>query len=241
MDLNSSLDIIIKDLKEAREIIDDLRNYKGVPLLQVELAKSKCRNAEELIALLKTIMPQAEKEEPEKAPAPEPRHVAPRKETLIEISDEEPEKPAAVKEIPEPVKKEEMVTVVTGVVKQVPEQVHEKRHEKAIFADSFPDRHDSLNEQLGSSRREEDFAASIKSRPVNNLDEAIGVNDKFLFIREIFRGDQSSYSAALDKLNMAENISDARAIVMSYTGEGDESEAVKLLLDIVKRKFTFNG
>ena len=55
MDFNATIDIIIKDLNEAREIIDDLKKYPGVPELQVELAKSKCKSASEVIALLKNI------------------------------------------------------------------------------------------------------------------------------------------------------------------------------------------
>jgi|SRR5664280_719349 len=55
MDFNSTIDLIIKDLNEASEIIDDLKKYPGVPALQVELAKSKCRSAGEVIALLKNI------------------------------------------------------------------------------------------------------------------------------------------------------------------------------------------
>ena len=55
MDLNSTIDIIIKDLNEAREIIDDLKKYPGVPELQVELAKSKCKSASEVIALFKNL------------------------------------------------------------------------------------------------------------------------------------------------------------------------------------------
>ena len=55
MDFNKTIDIIIKDLREAREIIDDLKNYPGVPQLQIELIKSKCKSAEEIIALLKNM------------------------------------------------------------------------------------------------------------------------------------------------------------------------------------------
>jgi hypothetical protein len=55
MDFNSTIDLIIKDLNEASEIIDDLKKYPGVPALQVELAKSKCRSAGEVIALLKNL------------------------------------------------------------------------------------------------------------------------------------------------------------------------------------------
>jgi hypothetical protein len=53
MDFNATIDLIIKDLIEASEIIDDLKKYPGVPVLQVELAKAKCRSAGDVIALLK--------------------------------------------------------------------------------------------------------------------------------------------------------------------------------------------
>jgi hypothetical protein len=55
MDFNTTIDLIIKDLKEAAEIIDDLKKYPGVPALQVELAKAKCRSAADVIALLKSL------------------------------------------------------------------------------------------------------------------------------------------------------------------------------------------
>ena len=55
MDFNSTIDLIIKDLDEAREIIDDFKNYPDVPFLQIELAKSKCKSASEVISLLKKL------------------------------------------------------------------------------------------------------------------------------------------------------------------------------------------
>ena len=55
MDLNSTIDIIIKDLNDVREIIDDLKKYPGVPELQIELAKSKCKSSSEVIALFKNL------------------------------------------------------------------------------------------------------------------------------------------------------------------------------------------
>src|SRR5512136_2627765 len=55
MDLNATIDIIIKDLNDVRDIIDDLKIYPGVPELQVELAKAKCKSAAEVIALLKNL------------------------------------------------------------------------------------------------------------------------------------------------------------------------------------------
>jgi hypothetical protein len=93
-----------------------------------------------------------------------------------------------------------------------------------------------FNEQLGSLINEEDISAVLKTKPVSNLFEAIGINDKFLYIREIFGGSQESYNEGISKLNKVDNLPDAKAVIMSYTGEGDENEAVKQLLDLVKRK-----
>jgi len=53
MDFDATIDLIIRELKEASDIIDDLKRYPDVPLLQVELAKMKCKSAGDVIALLK--------------------------------------------------------------------------------------------------------------------------------------------------------------------------------------------
>ena len=76
--------------------------------------------------------------------------------------------------------------------------------------------------------------------PITNLSEAIGVNDKFLFIREIFDGNKDAYTQAISRLDHAESLTDARAVIMSYTGDNNENEAVKQLLDLVKRKLPSN-
>jgi hypothetical protein len=210
MDFNATIDLIIRDLDEAREIIDDLKKYPGVPVLQVELAKSKCKSAGEIIALLKNIredIPQqkAEKEEKESEPI------------NMEITEPLPEKP-----------KEEVL------------KTHKKESESTIIADKFHHLSNSFNEQMGSIKTDEDISDMLKTKKLLDLSDAIGINDKFLFIREIFEGNKDAYNQAITRLNSAQNIIDARAVIMSYTGDNDESEAVKQLLDLVKRKFPHN-
>jgi predicted CopG family antitoxin len=80
----------------------------------------------------------------------------------------------------------------------------------------------------------------LKTKPINSLSEAIGVNDKFLFIREIFKGNKDSFSQAISRLEHSESLEDAKAVIMSYTGDSNENEAVKELLDLVKRKLPSN-
>jgi hypothetical protein len=251
MDFNTTIDIIIKDLREAREIIDDLKNYPGVPGIQVELAKSKCKSAEEIIALLKTMKKEFQSPSDQKAEVIKVTDVV---EDVKVIKSSKPLLPDALIEISEKEKSQSFSAFVNSkkepgiinlTVKEKPvtednsvirKKSRGKKHDNNIVADKFSGMSNTFNEQLGNIKTDGDISAVIKSRPVSNLIEAIGINDKFLFVREIFNGDQLSYTEAIAKLNKVDKLSDAKAVIMSYTGEGDENVAVKQLLDLVKRK-----
>jgi hypothetical protein len=195
MDFNSTIDLIIKDLNEASEIIDDLKKYPGVPALQVELAKSKCRSAGDVIALLKNL---ADAVPVQKEPA-----------------QEKPKKPEAVAS--------EIITFETTTV-----------------ADKFDPPSDLYDEKIATGKTEKDLSDQLKANPIASLSEVIGIGEKFLFIGELFKGDKEAYSQALSRLDKAENLNDALAIIMSYTDEKPENEAVVQLLNLVKLKLLSN-
>ena len=218
MDFNATIDLIIRDLDEAREIIDDLKKYPGVPALQVELAKSKCKSAGEVIALLKTLQKYVPKEEKNLQATEFPE----RKATPVK------------KDTPYHIKVLTPVPPVLEII--VPDSIEIKSTESTIIADTFSRSEDNFNEKLGRLKNEEDFSKILKTMPLSNLFEAIGVNDRFLFIREIFKGNKDAYSQAIARLNITENITDARAVIMSYTGDNNGNEATEQLLDLVKRK-----
>jgi len=228
MDLNSTIDIIIKDLIEAREIIDDLKKYPGVPELQIELAKSKCKSAAEVIALFKNLQAKITSPVIEKSTVTEePIHEkVPEKPEKIIVLPEKEIKEVAAKVIPEeiPIQKEEPVRT-------------EKRSSESIIADQYSNRSERFNEKLGGHKHEDDVLEILKTKPLLSLDEAIGINDKFLFIREIFDGSADTYNQTIQKLESVGSLSDAMAIIMSYSGENTGNEAVRQLIDIIKRKF----
>jgi hypothetical protein len=194
MDFNSTVDIIIRDLNEAREIIDDLRNCPGVPVLQVELAKSKCKSAAEVIALLKDLKPQMVKEEVNTPPA-------------------------------------------HSTVQQPAHRPTRKKADSTIIADTFGNSETRLNEQLGSKREESGVTEMIKSKPVPNIGRAIGVNDKFLYIREIFDGNAEKYENAISQIDACADYGSAYSILQGYLGDVQENAVVKQLLELIRRKF----
>ena len=68
----------------------------------------------------------------------------------------------------------------------------------------------------------------------------IGLNDQFLFIREIFNGDSDLYNTAVNRLNNAKTFTEANEIIFDYIDDV-EDEAYKTLVDLVKRKFSVDG
>jgi len=253
MDFNATIDLIIKDLDEARQIIDDLKKYPGVPSLQVELAKAKCKSAGDVISLLKSHrdnIPEVREESFENSQ--QSQQVIPEETESTASSfianlpiDDLKENSLEVKEIYtlEELKKEAHAnenTELPVAEKEESKKSQKKAPDSPILADKFSHMSNRFNEQLGSKSIDDDVSDILKTKPLSNLSEAIGVNDKFLFLREIFDGNKEAYTQAIAQLDNATTLKDAMAVIMSYTGDNDENKAVKQLLDLVKRKLPSN-
>jgi hypothetical protein len=219
MDLKKTIDYIISDLRETRDIIDDLKNYPDVPLLQIELAKSKCKSAEELIVLLKNLEEIEPKESAPSANKSETCIVEDKVEELIEID----------------------INEDTGTQIAEPEQpASNMQTGRTILSDRFRNNSGNINELIGIKKGDGDINSMLRSKPISNLADAIGINDKFYYVREIFKGNLASYEEAIKKLNLVEDIDDARAIIMSYTGDNEENTAILQLFELIKRKILTN-
>jgi hypothetical protein len=58
---------------------------------------------------------------------------------------------------------------------------------------------DSINEKLKQGKTE--LIEVLKESPVKDLRKAIGINDRFVFISELFRGDESVYERSIKTIN----------------------------------------
>lgn len=250
MDFNATVDLIIRELNEAVEIIEDLRNYQGVPSLQVELAKSKCKNAAEVIRLLKIIneteVPPVKPEKVVKNDMQNP--IINKPESFISRPEPPINRPEPAISRPEPAIDKPELTEIKGETlfresadkKTVTPGSTKKPSDSVTLGDTFGKRTNSINEKLGIRKDDDDLRELIKSKPITSLAGAIGINDKFLFIRELFHGDTELYNRTITTIDSSSGFSDAKAIIMNYADNDEENEAVRQLLDLVKRKFPGN-
>lgn len=69
------------------------------------------------------------------------------------------------------------------------------------------------------------------------LEDAIGVNDRFLLIRDLFDGDSDAYSRTVAKLDGFDNLNDCMLHIVENYDWNPHSEGAKLLISLIERKY----
>lgn len=83
-----------------------------------------------------------------------------------------------------------------------------------------------------------DVASELRrSEPVADLRQAIGLNDRFLLIRDLFGGDAAACDRALDRLNRFEDLDDCMIFIAEHYAWNPNSDGAKLMMDLLERKF----
>jgi hypothetical protein len=107
-------------------------------------------------------------------------------------------------------------------------------------ADKFKDEKKSLNEKLSSSNTDKSIAAKLQKNPIKDLKNAIGINEKFKFINELFEGNLQKYNDGIAQLNHFGNMDEAIRFLSVLTEEfswDKENEAYKELSELVTRRY----
>ena len=100
----------------------------------------------------------------------------------------------------------------------------------------------SSSETLGESMIDDDNSLNAKYQhtPVNDLKTAIGLNDKFLLVNELFGGSMEKYNKSIDNLNDLKTLNGAMIYLNELKVElqwNSSNEAYKKLWALVAQKF----
>lgn len=126
-------------------------------------------------------------------------------------------------------------------LEEVPTLSHQRPSDHKLYSEEelkidYPE---SLNDVLKEEKIE--LSQRLTDAPIKDLKKAIGVNDRFLFINELFRGDESMYERSIKTIQNFSILAEAeywiRRELKIKIGWMDTHPVVKQFDQLVKRRF----
>lgn len=211
MEIKYTLEILAKDIQDIGKLVENLHNSPDGSSLELDLALSKLRNVYDVLNEIRTdISIQARAQPVVEAPAPEA------------VPDQVQSPPV----LEAPVRDEEPEAVAELIEEKDPGTVAEKFAVKS-----------SINENMAGTRDQEKESKLI-GPSIDNIGRNIGINDRFLIIRELFDGDSDGFGKLVRDLDSAGSIHDANERLSTQFKDSPNHEGVGILSILVKRRFS---
>jgi hypothetical protein len=135
-------------------------------------------------------------------------------------------------------------------VEDIPTLIHQQPSERPLPKPDFvkpAEVHESISKEQTASLNEKlkqtkiELGDTLVELPVKDLKKAIGINDRFLFINELFRGDEVMYERSIKTINSFSIYPEAeywikRELKLKLTW-ADKNEAVIQFDQLIRRRF----
>ncbi len=130
-------------------------------------------------------------------------------------------------------------------VEDIPTLTHQSEQSaqyRADLNDRIKSNHEkrSVNESLKTEVKE--LGLALSNEPIKDLKKGIGINDSYLFINDLFRGDETMYTRSIKTINGFTNFAEAQfwierelKLKLGWTGA---NEVVKHFDQLVRRRFS---
>jgi hypothetical protein len=127
--------------------------------------------------------------------------------------------------------------MVFDPMKEIPTLSHQLHEREVNNATALPE---SLNDKLRQGKTE--LVEILKETPIKDLRKAIGINDRFLFINELFRGDEAMYERSIKTINSFNIYPEAEYWINRELkvkiGWNNDTTTVQHFDQLVKRRFS---
>jgi hypothetical protein len=208
MSYRHTIEAGLESIREIEQLIKDFPQQGNIPVIELDLALLKIRNLYEVMLLLRQYQ----------------------RESGTEPKREEVSTPPAQDEgAPEKEKTQDSVSGSSETGKTKPEK------EASILSERFSGR-TSLYDSIHETVVRKDGSSIGQTKPIASIAAAIGINDRFTFIRELFNNDTVGYEEAIKILDQASNFNEAYNYMIQQFDWDMDSETVQMLLDIIRRK-----
>ncbi len=238
---------IHSDLEEIKDLFDYYEQHPdNIPEIELDISLSKFRDIYQQVLQLKKM----QSDEPAEAPAYTPEQEKqlekeqedPHLENIDQsTNDAEPEKETAQNENPSVKQKTEEATseISDSGKEQRNRQLTDRQRttEQKIISDKYQEQNRSVGDSLGEKQTKKDVSHKMKNQPIGDLQKAFGINDRFLYTKELFNGNRAQFNETIDELNQASNLDDALAYINNQFDWDPDNEYRQGLIHLLERKF----
>jgi hypothetical protein len=233
MEIKYTIEILTKDIQDIEKLVANIQNSPNGSTLELDLALSKLRNVYDILTMIRTDMSLSGKipkvsAEPQLAETPAPEAEPPVAETPA---------PEAEPPVPEPVPPvvQPPVAEAPTVAQKEPKITH---GHTGTIAEKFT-AESSINENLAGTR-DPDKESKLLGKPIDSISRNIGINDRFLIIRELFDGNSDGFVKLIEELDNAGDLLTASQLLESKFEQAREHEGISILTNLVKRRYNRN-
>ncbi|CAN5880626.1 hypothetical protein BH11BAC4_BH11BAC4_12630 [soil metagenome] len=173
--------------------------------------------------------------------------IEPEEKTVMMLQVDEAELEAELEEIKRNVKTRDQISsqnkpqLLFDPIEDIPTLTHQEpyREKNKELHESIAEQPASLNDKLKQAKIE--LSDALQEIPVKDLKKAIGINDRFLFIKELFRGDEVMYERSVKTINGFSIFPEAEYWIKRELklklGWNDGNPVVKQFDQLIKRRF----
>lgn len=249
MDIQLLKEIICKKVNEINLIIEKFDKPEPIYKIDIDLALSKVRSLYNELLMLEKNTSEPYNLPINKDPYNELTEVA--EKTVIEesVEKETEEKELFVEEkddssfelvIEEP--EEKNSEEEEQFIENIPEIISEKEEKVVIVtnetvADNLSETKQNINDILSKLKSETDLASKLKQKPITDIRSAISLNDKMMFIRDLFDNNADVFNQVIEKINSSGSLDAALEQLASIKISDEESEGLTKLIELIYRRF----
>ena len=125
----------------------------------------------------------------------------------------------------------------SGEIKVKQSPVSNKPEQTVILAEKFQQDRSFLNEALAKYQPNTDISKKFQLAPISDIHSAINLNDKFIYIKELFHDDHILFKETIEKLNHFSSFNEAVAYIDHHFDWDFDDFQVQKILELVHRRY----
>jgi hypothetical protein len=111
---------------------------------------------------------------------------------------------------------------------------------KETMIDLFGNEVPSVHQKISKNKEDQSLASHLQKKKIEDLKAAIGINEKFRFINELFHGNANEYHVAITQVNNFTSRAEAENYIAGLKDVynwGEDTEIVLEFMELVERRF----